>query len=81
MLALQSEVAQAIAQEIRVKLTPLRSTLADTRPVAPEAYDSYLRGRFHYNAFNEAGFKRAIGYFDQAIREDPELRSRLRRAG
>ena len=73
-LTLQSEVAQAIAQEIRVKMTPEEGAqFAATHPVDSEAYDAYLRGRFHYNAFNEAGFKRAIEYFNEAIQKDPDF--------
>ena len=45
-LALQGEVAQAIAHEVQVKLTPQEQTrLASARPVNPEAYEAYLKGR------------------------------------
>ena len=73
-LTLQSEVARAIAQEIRVKLTPQEGAqLAATRPVDPEAYDAYLKGRFHLYAGNVTGFKRAIEYFDEAIEKYPDF--------
>jgi TolB-like protein len=43
-LALQSEVAQAIAREVQITLTPRdRERLARTRPVNPEAYEAYER--------------------------------------
>ena len=46
---LQSEVAQAIAAEIRVAVTPEEATrLASARPVNPEAHEAYLKGRFYY---------------------------------
>jgi hypothetical protein len=47
-LRLQSEVAQAIAQQVRAQLTPqLQARFRSTRPVNPEAYEAYLRGRFY----------------------------------
>ena len=47
-LALHSEVAQAIAREIQVTLTPQeQARLTSVRPVDPEAYVFYLRGRYH----------------------------------
>src|SRR5438309_5058997 len=49
-LALQAEVAQAIAREIRVKLTPVdQARFAEVRAVDPDAYEAYLRGRYHWN--------------------------------
>jgi len=71
-LALQSEVAQAIAREVQVKLTPQeRAHLSQTRPVDPEAYESYLKGRYHWNRRSGEGLGRAVQFFQQAIKEDP----------
>ena len=68
-LALQSDAAQAIAHEVQVKLTPQEQTrLASARPVNPEAYQSYLKGRYYLNQVTEEGMKKAIEYLDQAIR-------------
>ena len=71
-LALQSEVAQAIAREIRVKLTPVdQARFAHTHSVDPEAYEAYLQGRYHWNRRSgEAGGK-AIQSFQTAIAKDP----------
>jgi len=70
-LALQSEVARAIASEIKVKLTPQEQTrLASARPVNPEAYQAYLKGRYYLDQVTEEGLKKAIEYLDQAIRID-----------
>ena len=45
-LMLQGQVAQAVAREIQVKLTPQeQKLLGKTRPVSPKAHDDYLRGR------------------------------------
>jgi len=72
-LALQSEVAQAIAREIKVKLTPQeRAQLTKVQqPVEPEAYEAYLKGRYYWNRRNPEGLKRAVQYFEQAIEMDP----------
>jgi hypothetical protein len=71
-LALQDEVARAIAGEIRVRLTPQQQALlANARPVNPEAHDAYLLGRYYWNKSTEEGLRKAIGYFNRAIEEDP----------
>jgi tetratricopeptide (TPR) repeat protein len=71
-LALQSEVAQAIAQEIRVKLTPVdQARFAKVHPVDPEAYEAYLKGRYHWNRRSGEGFGKAVQYFEEAIAKDP----------
>ena len=69
-LRLQSEVAQAIAQQVRVQLTPqLQARLRSSAAVNPEAYDAYLRGLPYINGM--AGFETAKGYFEESIRKDP----------
>jgi len=71
-LSLQSEVARAIANEIQVKLTPQdQARLVSARSVDPEAYQLYLKGRFYWNKRTEAGLKKGIEYFHQAIDLDP----------
>ncbi|MEK7314856.1 MAG: protein kinase, partial [Candidatus Eisenbacteria bacterium] len=72
-LALQSDVARAIADEIRVQLTPQEdSKLRRVRRVDPKAYEEYLRGRFHWNRRTEADVRKAIDCFGRAIALDPE---------
>jgi len=71
-LTLQSEVAADIAREIRLQLSPqIRARLANPRPVNPEAYELYLRGRYEWNKLDEAGMKRGIEYFEKALALDP----------
>ena len=71
-LALQSEVAQAIAREIRIKLTPVdQARFAEARPVDPEAYEAYLKGRYHWNRRSGEGLKKGLQYFQQAVAKDP----------
>ena len=71
-LALQGEVAQAVAREIKVALTPEESTrLARARPVNPQAYELYLQGQYHYYKWRSEDFQKAIEYFQKAIEADP----------
>ena len=71
-LALQSEVAQAVAREIQVTLTPQdRARLDRHRPVSPAAWDAYLRGRHHWNRRTEEEVRRGIDCFRDAIDADP----------
>jgi TolB-like protein/Flp pilus assembly protein TadD len=72
-LALQDRVAQAIADEIRINLTPQeRAALKSTVVVNPEAYESYLKGRYFWNKRTADSLKVALAYFEQAIGEDPK---------
>jgi len=71
-LALQSEVARAVAREIQVKLTPLeQAQLARSRQVDPEAYEAYLKGRYYLNKRTPEAFNRGREYFQRAIERDP----------
>jgi TolB-like protein/Flp pilus assembly protein TadD len=71
-LELQSEVARAIARAIQVKLTLQEQTqLARTRPVDPEAYEAYLKGRYYWNKRSGEGVKKGADYFQPAIEKDP----------
>jgi TolB-like protein/Tfp pilus assembly protein PilF len=71
-LDLQAEVARAIAHEIRIKLTPQeQAQLAQARPVDPEAYEAYLKGRYHWIKRSREGHIKACEHFQQAIAKDP----------
>jgi TolB-like protein/Flp pilus assembly protein TadD len=71
-LVLQAELAQAIAREIRVKLTPLdHARFGAAHPVNPEAYEAYLKGRYCWNRRSGEGLGKAIQYFQEAIAKDP----------
>jgi serine/threonine protein kinase/tetratricopeptide (TPR) repeat protein len=71
-LALQAHVAQAIAAEIQVKLNPQEQTrLATVRPVEPEAYEAYLKGRSYWNRRNREAVLKGLEYFQEAARIDP----------
>lgn len=71
-LRLQSNVARAIADQIKVTLTPYEDTLlAASAEVDPEAYELYLKGRFHWYKLTEADLALALEYFQLAIDKDP----------
>ena len=71
-LALQSNVASDIAQEIRGQVdASVKARLAHTRPINPEAYELYLRGRYEWNKLTDDGMHRAIGYYEKALALDP----------
>jgi len=73
-LSLQDEVARDIAAEIRIKLTPQeQSRLTAARKTSPQAYDAYLRGRYLLSQRNKEAITKAVGYFQQAAREDPDF--------
>ena len=72
-LALQSDLVQAIAGEIRAQVTPEESErLKKTRRVDPEVYDATLKATaiFEY-ATREQQLRQAIDLFQQAVDQDP----------
>ena len=72
-LALHSDVAQAIAGQIRIVLTPQEeSSLTQFTTVDPDAYKAYLRGRFHFEKRTIESIERAHEYFEQSIAKDSD---------
>ncbi len=71
-LALQGELAGAIANELRLRLTPgERSRVTRARTVDPEAHEAYLKGRFYLNKLDESWYRTALDHFQKAVRIDP----------
>jgi TolB-like protein/DNA-binding winged helix-turn-helix (wHTH) protein/Flp pilus assembly protein TadD len=71
-LALQGELARTIASEVQIQLTPMeQARLGNARPVDPEAFEAYLKGRFFWNKRNKEAINKSIEYFNEAIRLDP----------
>jgi len=71
-LALQGQVAQAVAREVQVKLTPEeQKLLGSARPVNPKAHDDYLKGRYLCSRDTREGAEKAMQYFKQAVEEAP----------
>ena len=70
-LAVQKSVADDIAEQIRIELTPReRAGLKNVKAVNPEAYEDYLKGRYFWNKRTPDALKKAIDHFNQAIERD-----------
>src|ERR1019366_7222439 len=73
-IRLERQMALAIAHEVTGRLTPAQETrLAHGRTANPRAYDAYLRGRYFWGQRTPEPARAAIGYFEQALREDPHF--------
>jgi TolB-like protein/Tfp pilus assembly protein PilF/predicted Ser/Thr protein kinase len=71
-LVMYKEMARAIADETRVKLTPQEeANLASARQVIPEAYEAYNKGMFHLYKLTPQDFEIALGYFELVLEKDP----------
>jgi serine/threonine-protein kinase len=70
--ALQDDVTAAVVSDLRLALSP--ATIAASRAgrtVNPEAHDLYMRGMFEKNQLSEQGLRRALRYFADALKLDP----------
>ena len=72
-LALQNDVARAVASEINIKLAPReKEGLSSARRIDPLAYEAFLKGRYHWNKRTRWDLEKSIEYFEEAIRIDPD---------
>ena len=73
-LALQSDISKTVAEALRIRLLSREAVALERRQaVVPEAYALYLKGRFQWNERTEEGVSKAIRYFEQAIKADPNF--------
>jgi TolB-like protein/Tfp pilus assembly protein PilF len=73
-LNLYSDVLKTIAREINITLSPQEQIRFDqSRPVNPEAYELYLKGRFNLAFLTPEGIKMAEEYFLKATEIDPQF--------
>jgi TolB-like protein/Tfp pilus assembly protein PilF len=72
-LAIESEVAQAIAEKVEVTVTGKeQERLTRVPAVSPEVYESYLKGRYALDKSNrQSEVEKSISYFDEALKNDP----------
>jgi TolB-like protein/DNA-binding winged helix-turn-helix (wHTH) protein/Tfp pilus assembly protein PilF len=71
-LALQDEIAQDIAEQIRVKVSPKEhSLIIQPRTVDPEVYDAYLRGMYWLDQGTQEGLDKGCDYLQKALAKDP----------
>jgi eukaryotic-like serine/threonine-protein kinase len=74
LLELEATVARAIADEIRVQITPAEAERIDySARVKPEAHEAYLLGRYQYWKKSENGYRQAIVSFNRAIALEPDF--------
>jgi eukaryotic-like serine/threonine-protein kinase len=71
-LALEDDIVRALAAEVRLTMRPgAHVQLEASRTVNPDAYESYLRGRFEWNKRTKMSLERAVAHFTRAIELDP----------
>jgi serine/threonine-protein kinase len=71
--SVQIEIARDISEKLRLKLSgAVQTSLAKTYTENSEAYEAYLKGRYHWNKRTDEGFKQATKFFQEAIVKDPE---------
>jgi len=72
LLTVQEEIAWQISEALRLKLTgEQKKKLQKRATVNPDAYQEYLRGRYHWNNFSPDGLRRAREHFERAVALDP----------
>jgi serine/threonine-protein kinase len=69
--AVQEEISRAVAESLKVTLLGSDSAQRST-PTNVEAHNAYLQGHFHFQRRNLEDYRKAVGYFDEAIRLDPD---------
>jgi TolB-like protein/Tfp pilus assembly protein PilF len=71
-LAIQRELGIAIAEHVRLRLSPERlRAMSQPQAQNSEAYDLYLRGRYFWNQLSPAGTKQALEFYTRATELDP----------
>jgi tetratricopeptide (TPR) repeat protein len=67
-----TEISKEITDKLRLTLTgQAQRRLGKRYTENTEAYQLYLKGRYHWNKRTEDGFTRGLKYFEQAIEKDP----------
>ncbi|HJQ25114.1 MAG TPA: winged helix-turn-helix domain-containing protein [Blastocatellia bacterium] len=73
MLALEDSISERVADALALRLSGSeRARLAKHYTDNPEAYQLYLKGRYHAGKVTKEGFDKSIAYFNQAITLDPK---------
>jgi len=74
MLTLEREISTEISEHLRLKLNSAqKKSLTKGITENSEAYQLYLKGRYHWNKRTEEGIKKSIEYFEQAIAQDSKF--------
>jgi TolB-like protein/DNA-binding winged helix-turn-helix (wHTH) protein len=73
-LALENQVSSAVAEQIRIALTPgEKMQLAGTRQVNPRAYEAFLKGNFFEQTLRWGSTQKALEYYQQSAQLDPNF--------
>ena len=73
-LSLQNEISSDILKQLKLKLTSSdRRRLAGAHTRNPEAYELYLKGRYHFGKWTEAGLREAKACYERALGSDPSF--------
>jgi len=73
-LSLQNEISSDIVKQLKLKLTSSdKRRLASAHTKNPEAYELYLKGRYHFGKWTEAGFREAKACYERALGSDPSF--------
>jgi TolB-like protein/Tfp pilus assembly protein PilF len=71
-VAMQNEIARAVADEVRIQLMPQEQVrLAVSKPINSNAYENYLKGQYYLQRWTSEGEAKAVEYFQKATKEDP----------
>jgi len=72
--AIQGDIAEQVAGALKVKLLSTEKEALEQKPTgSPESYSLYLKGRYFWNERTREGVKKAIRYFEEAVRLDPNF--------
>jgi TolB-like protein len=70
--AVQAEIAAAVAESLKVTLLGSDEQSTNSATKSTEAHNAYLQGHFHFQRRNLEDFRKAVSYFEEAIRIDPD---------
>ena len=72
--SIQSEISRAVAEELKIRLLPGERANLEKQPTgSTEAYTLYLKGRYYLNERTKEGFQKALQYFNEATKRDPDF--------
>ncbi|MDA4128932.1 MAG: tetratricopeptide repeat protein [Thaumarchaeota archaeon] len=72
--AIQGDIAEQVAEALKVQLLSKEKKSIEKKPTtSPEAYTLYLKGRHYWNERTETGVNKAIKYFEEAVKTDPDF--------
>jgi TolB-like protein/tetratricopeptide (TPR) repeat protein len=70
--AVQDEISKMIVNILKIKLLDKHITRITKRNTEnPDAFEDYLKGRYNWNQRTDDGLRKAVGYFESAIKKDP----------